>query len=86
LFSATMGPDVKSLVREFTHDAAIHDVVGEEAPSDVDHYFWRVPREQRSAAFASVLDRTILWAPAFSIRGGTREVLRGIIARALGLR
>ena len=28
LFSATMGPDVKSLVREFTNDAAIHDVVG----------------------------------------------------------
>ena len=45
-----------------------------------------VPQGERSAAFASVLDRTILWAPAFSIRGGTREVLRGIIARALGLR
>ena len=32
LFSATMGPDVKSLVKEFTHDAAVHDVVGDEAP------------------------------------------------------
>ena len=45
-----------------------------------------VPQDRRSAQFAAVLDRTILWAPAFSIRGGTREVLRGIIARALGLR
>jgi acyl-CoA dehydrogenase len=25
-------------------------------------------------------------APAFSLRGGTREVLRGMIARGLGLR
>jgi len=57
LFSATMGPDVKSLVREFTHDAAIHDVVGDEAPSDVDHFFWRVPREQRSAFTAELADR-----------------------------
>ena len=45
-----------------------------------------VPQEQRSEAFATVLGRTTLWAPAFSIRGGTREMLRGIIARALGLR
>jgi len=45
-----------------------------------------VPQGQRAPEFAAVLDRTMLWAPAFSIRGGTREVLRGIIARALGLR
>src|SRR5487761_1922998 len=47
LFSATMGPDVASLVREFTRDVIVHDVVGDEAPSDVDHFFWRVPRDQR---------------------------------------
>jgi len=56
LFSATMGPDVKSLVREFTNDAIIHDVVGEEAPSDVDHYFWRVPRDQRPQITADIID------------------------------
>jgi superfamily II DNA/RNA helicase len=56
LFSATMGPDVKSLVREFTHDAVIHDVVGEEAPSDVDHYFWRVPRDQRPKFAADIVE------------------------------
>ena len=55
LFSATMGPDVKSLVKEFTHDAAIHDVVGEEAPSDVDHFFWRVPRDQRPQYTADII-------------------------------
>jgi len=57
LFSATMGPDVKSLVREFTHDAQIHDVVGEEAPSDVDHYFWRVPRDQRPQFAADIVEK-----------------------------
>ena len=56
LFSATMGPDVKSLVKEFTHDAAIHDVVGDEAPSDVDHYFWRVAREQRPQITADIVE------------------------------
>jgi superfamily II DNA/RNA helicase len=64
LFSATMAPDIKSLVREFTHDAAIHDVVGDEAPSDVDHYFWRVPREQRpqfTADIAEEYDRAIIF-------------------------
>ncbi len=56
LFSATMGPDVKSLVREFTNDAVIHDVVGEEAPSDVDHFFWRVPRDQRPQFAADIVE------------------------------
>ena len=56
LFSATMGPDVSSLVREFTHDAAIHDVVGDEAPSDVDHYFWRVPRDRRPEITADIIE------------------------------
>jgi superfamily II DNA/RNA helicase/cold shock CspA family protein len=57
LFSATMGPDVQSLVREFTSDAAIHDVVGTEEPSDVDHFFWKVPRDQRSAYCAEIADK-----------------------------
>jgi superfamily II DNA/RNA helicase len=56
LFSATMGPDVSSLVREFTHDAAIHDVVGDEAPSDVDHYFWRVARDRRPDVAAEIIE------------------------------
>lgn len=36
--------------------------------------------------FSSVLAYTTLHAPSFSLRGGTREILRGIIARGLGLR
>ncbi len=57
LFSATMGPDVQSLVREFTRDAIVHDVVGNEAPSEVDHFFWRVARDNRSQITADIADQ-----------------------------
>jgi len=39
-----------------------------------------------SALFRQTLEDTILHAPSFTIRGGTREILRGMIARGLGLR
>ena len=37
-------------------------------------------------AYVSVLSRSMMHAPRYSIQGGTREILRGIIARGLGLR
>ncbi len=40
----------------------------------------------RASDLAQVLDYLTLSAPSFSLRGGTREILRGIIARGLGLR
>ena len=57
LFSATMGPDVKSLVNNFTHNAAIHDVVGEESPSDVEHFFWRTSRDERPDIVADLIEQ-----------------------------
>ncbi|MBY6092343.1 acyl-CoA dehydrogenase family protein [Maritimibacter alkaliphilus] len=44
------------------------------------------PRPGERDTFAAVLAQTILAAPSFSLRGGTRQILRGIIARGLGLR
>ena len=44
------------------------------------------PQPGDAAPFSAVLARTLLSAPSFSLRGGTREILRGIIARGLGLR
>jgi alkylation response protein AidB-like acyl-CoA dehydrogenase len=44
------------------------------------------PDRDSSRMFAAVLARTMMNAPSFSIRGGTREILRGMIARGLGLR
>ncbi|HIG62114.1 MAG TPA: acyl-CoA dehydrogenase [Gammaproteobacteria bacterium] len=42
--------------------------------------------DQSSARLLSALQECILHAPSFTLRGGTREILRGIIARGLGLR
>ena len=44
------------------------------------------PSLDSDESFPAVLAYTLLHAPSFSLRGGTREILRGIIARGLGLR
>lgn len=44
------------------------------------------PDERSTQDFAAVLAHTVMHAPSFSLRGGAREILRGIIARGLGLR
>jgi acyl-CoA dehydrogenase len=46
------------------------------------------PGRRRAAddRFEEVLAETVLHAPSWILRGGTREILRGIIARGLGLR
>jgi alkylation response protein AidB-like acyl-CoA dehydrogenase len=38
------------------------------------------------ASFREALEQTLLIAPAYPLRGGAREILRGVIARGLGLR
>lgn len=44
------------------------------------------PDLRGSDEFAATLAKLVMSAPSFSLRGGTREILRGIIARGLGLR
>lgn len=44
------------------------------------------PSEADERPLVAVLAHLIMTAPSFSLRGGTREILRGIIARGLGLR
>ena len=44
------------------------------------------PDRKSTHTFLAVLAHTILHAPSFTLRGGTREILRGMIARGLGLR
>ena len=39
-----------------------------------------------SRRFMATLNECILHAPSFTLRGGTREILKGVIARGLGLR
>jgi hypothetical protein len=67
---------VKDLGTEFEQSiaAVIEAAVGMDpaAPIDPDLY--------RTVAYVGQI------APTFSLRGGTREILRGMIARGLGLR
>ncbi len=42
--------------------------------------------EDGSPPLTAVMAHLIMTAPSFSLRGGTREILRGMIARGLGLR
>ncbi|MDA1075021.1 MAG: acyl-CoA dehydrogenase family protein [Proteobacteria bacterium] len=39
-----------------------------------------------SEGFRQAMTDTLLLSPSFTLRGGTREILRGVIARGLGLR
>ena len=58
----------------------------QEIPEVVRETLALIEPEQQSAILRQLQQYAILHAPSFSIRGGTREVLRGIIARGLGLR
>jgi alkylation response protein AidB-like acyl-CoA dehydrogenase len=53
---------------------AIQGILGEDLPHD------------RDGSLHAVLSYLLRASPAFSLRGGTREILRGIIAKGLGLR
>jgi alkylation response protein AidB-like acyl-CoA dehydrogenase len=45
------------------------------------------PRQHAAAdPYAEALAQVMLTSPSFTLRGGTREILRGVIARGLGLR
>lgn len=45
-----------------------------------------IPGEVDDGRFAKTYAETLLLSPSFTLRGGTREILRGVIARGLGLR
>ena len=57
-----------------------------EIPETFRHLIPTEPTLGTGASYAELLGMTILRAPGFTIRGGTREILRGMIARGLGLR
>lgn len=57
-----------------------------EIPETFRHLLPSEPTLGDGTDYAELMGMTILRAPAFTIRGGTREILRGMIARGLGLR
>ncbi len=69
--AAALVKDQGALVEQAMPDIA-HDLFGGVAPP--------------GSALAHALSYTARAVPSFSLRGGTREILRGIIAKGLGLR
>ena len=71
-------------------EAAVVKDVGtgfeQEIPETVHALMGAEPRLHTGSPFERTLGFLMEHAPSFSLRGGTREVLRGIIARGLGLR
>ncbi len=58
----------------------------QEIPEVAHALLGRAPSPEGGDDLEQVLGFLVQTAPSFSLRGGTREVLRGIIARGLGLR
>src|SRR6267142_59074 len=71
-------------------EAAVMKDIGttfeQEIPEAVHALTGAEPRIGSGTEFEKTLGYLVQHAPSFSLRGGTREVLRGIIARGLGLR
>ncbi|MDB6107507.1 MAG: acyl-CoA dehydrogenase [Gammaproteobacteria bacterium] len=69
---------VKDLGTRFEQDVVrvVRDIVAVED----------LTRNEGAARLQALLRHAQLWSPAFTIRGGTNEILRGIIAKGLGLR
>ncbi|TPG24971.1 acyl-CoA dehydrogenase family protein [Variovorax guangxiensis] len=55
-------------------------------PSVLEAMVGALPPEQQEPELLRALNYLSLMAPSFSLRGGTREILRGMVARGLGLR
>jgi len=61
-------------------------VVLEQKMPEIAHDLFGVDLGPRDTPLAAVMGYLVQAAPSFSIRGGTREIMRGLIARGLGLR
>jgi hypothetical protein len=57
-----------------------------EIPETFRHLIATEPTLGEGTSYPELMGMTVLRAPRFTLQGGTREVLRGMIARGLGLR
>jgi acyl-CoA dehydrogenase len=71
-------------------EAAVVKDLGTNLEKEIPEILRLVARRGRSPNQADLMEEAlaagVLNAPSFTIRGGTREILRGIVARGLGLR
>ena len=67
-------------------EAALVKDMGTRLESDIGEVARQLVAPGRDEAFDQLIADAILSAPGFTLRGGTNEILRGIVARALGVR
>ncbi|MFA7270681.1 MAG: acyl-CoA dehydrogenase family protein [Sterolibacterium sp.] len=71
-------------------EAALVKDMGTRFESEITEYarllYSVIPSFDSEDLFVNFLAQSVMQSPAFTLRGGTNEVLRGIIARGLGLR
>jgi acyl-CoA dehydrogenase len=53
---------------------------------DVARQLARIEADPLADGLPGVLAEAVMYSPGFTLRGGTNEILRGVVARALGLR
>jgi alkylation response protein AidB-like acyl-CoA dehydrogenase len=66
--------------------AAVVKVLGTTLEGDVAELAALMAEESTDETLRALTDRGLLQRPGFTLRGGTNEVLRGVVARELGLR
>ncbi|MEV0685518.1 acyl-CoA dehydrogenase family protein [Nocardia sp. NPDC050378] len=66
--------------------AAVVKVLGTTTEGDIADFADLLADEDSPAHYRALVDHAVVQRPGFTLRGGTNEVLRGVIARGLGMR
>jgi acyl-CoA dehydrogenase len=67
-------------------EAALVKDLGTQLEGEIPEVARRLVPPGRSETFDALVTESVLAAPGFTLRGGTNEILRGIVARELGVR
>jgi len=66
--------------------AAVVKVLGTTTEGDIADFADLLTGDRTPDSYRAMVDQAVVQRPGFTLRGGTNEVLRGVIARGLGMR
>ena len=72
--------------KDVAHEAALVKELGNNFEKVLPEIARLAVPEESSVQFRKTFMDTLLLSPSFTLRGGTREIMRGVIARGLGIR
>ena len=87
--SISLATQMRSGLSPITEAALVKDLgteLEQDIPAQISAELFRFPHVSSPGALRGALSYISQISPTFSLRGGTREILRGMIARDLGLR